>query len=132
MNLYTMFNACISQCLWNLYDFYIWILNLQADFISSNLCEVTIWNKAIYSLIWTEHVQNLNNQDEPVFLWYLIFSKLKSVKYLCYLTLTLLNFLNDIVHLPFLEMSIINLEDIKMKIRSWSANSIQPGKTAWT
>ena len=34
-------------------------------------------------------------------------------------------------HLPFLELSIINLKDIKMTINSWTATaSIEPGQTA--
>ena len=47
----------------------------------------------------------------------------------CYLlTLNLVNFLNGIVHLPFLELSIINFGDIKL--RNWSVNSIKPSQTA--
>ena len=42
----------------------------------------------------------------------------------------LLNFLNGLVHLQFLEQSIISYGDIKLKIRCWSANSIEPGQTA--
>ena len=46
-----------------------------------------------------------------------------------YHTLHLMNLLNRIVQLPFLEFSIVNLENIKMRI--WLANSIKPGQTAW-
>ena len=45
-----------------------------------------------------------------------------------YLLLNLPNFLNGLVHLPVLELSIINVGDIKMKIWIWSANSIKPGQ----
>ena len=45
-----------------------------------------------------------------------------------YLIPTLLNFLNEHVHLLFLELSIINFRDIKLKIWSWSANSIEVGQ----
>ena len=44
------------------------------------------------------------------------------------LTLTMPNFLNEIVCLTFLALSIIS--DIKTKTWSWSANSIKPGQTA--
>ena len=44
------------------------------------------------------------------------------------LPLKLLNFLNGIIHLLFLKLSIIIFKDIK--IRTWSANSIAPGQTA--
>ena len=47
------------------------------------------------------------------------------------LTLNLLNFLNGIIQLPFLDLSIIIFRDIKMITWSWSANSIQPGQTEW-
>ena len=47
------------------------------------------------------------------------------------LTLNLLNFLNWIIHLPFLELYIIMLRDIKTKTWSWSANSVEPGQTVW-
>ena len=43
----------------------------------------------------------------------------------------LLNFLNGLVHLPFLDLSIINFRDIKLKNWCWSPNSIELGKTAW-
>ena len=43
------------------------------------------------------------------------------------LTLTLLNFLNGIVHLPFLEQFIINIRDVKRRIEFVS---IVPGQTA--
>ena len=42
--------------------------------------------------------------------------------------LNLLNFLNGIIHLPFLELSIIIFRDIKMRTWKWSANSIEPGR----
>ena len=45
------------------------------------------------------------------------------------LTLNLLNFLNGIIHLPVLEMSIINFRNIKMRTWSWTANSIEPCQT---
>ena len=45
------------------------------------------------------------------------------------LTLNLINFLNRLVNLPFLELSIINFGDIKLLILRWSANSIEPGQT---
>ena len=35
-----------------------------------------------------------------------------------------------LVHIPFLKLSIINFIDIKMRILSWSVNSIEPGQTA--
>ena len=35
--------------------------------------------------------------------------------------------LNGLVHLPFMEQSIINIGDIKMKIWNWSDNRIQAG-----
>ena len=40
-------------------------------------------------------------------------------------------FLNGILHLQLLELSIIIFRDNKMKTLSWSANSIEPGQTAW-
>ena len=47
------------------------------------------------------------------------------------LTLTnLLNFLNGIIHLTFLELSIVIFRDINMRTCSWSSNSIEPGQTA--
>ena len=46
------------------------------------------------------------------------------------LTLTLLNCLNGIIHLPFLEQSIIIFWDIKMRTFKWRANGIEPGQTA--
>ena len=42
----------------------------------------------------------------------------------------LLNFLNGMVHLPFLELYIISFRDIKIKIWSCSVNSIEPGQTS--
>ena len=42
-----------------------------------------------------------------------------------YLTINLLNFMNGIIHLPYLELSIIIFRKIKM--RTWLANSIEPG-----
>ena len=44
--------------------------------------------------------------------------------------LNLLNFLNGIIHLPFFELNIIIVRDIKFWTWSWSANSIEPGQTA--
>ena len=44
-------------------------------------------------------------------------------------TLTL-NFLNGIIHLTFIEQSIIIFRDIKVITWSWSANSIEPSQTA--
>ena len=41
------------------------------------------------------------------------------------------NFLNGIICLPFLELSVIIFRDIKMRTWSWSANSIETGETAW-
>ena len=46
------------------------------------------------------------------------------------LTLNLLNFLNKIIHLPFLELSIIIFTDIKLKTWSLSASSVEPSRTA--
>ena len=46
------------------------------------------------------------------------------------LTLNPLYFLNGIIHLAFLELSIIIFRDIKDKTRSWSANILEPGQTA--
>ena len=46
------------------------------------------------------------------------------------LTFNLLNFLNGIIHLPFLEQSIITFMDIKMRTQRLSANSIEHGQTA--
>ena len=48
----------------------------------------------------------------------------------CPLTINLLNFLNEIIQFPFLELTIIIFRDIKMRSWSWSANSIEPGQTA--
>ena len=45
-----------------------------------------------------------------------------------FLTLNLLNFLNSIIHLAFLELSIVKFRNINM--RTWSANSIEPGQNA--
>ena len=39
------------------------------------------------------------------------------------------NFLNEIIQLPVLELSIIIFRDVKMKTQSRSANSIEPGQT---
>ena len=46
------------------------------------------------------------------------------------LTLNLLDFLNEIIHISFLALSITIFRDIKMKNWSWSANSIEPGQSA--
>ena len=46
------------------------------------------------------------------------------------LILTMPNLLNGIIHLLFSEFSIIIFRDVKMKISSWSTNSIEPGQTA--
>ena len=46
------------------------------------------------------------------------------------LTLNRLNFINGIIHRPFLEMSITIFRGIKMRTWSWSANSIEPDQTA--
>ena len=43
--------------------------------------------------------------------------------------LNLLNFLNEIIHIPFLELSNIILRDIKKNF-SWSADILEPGQTA--
>ena len=48
------------------------------------------------------------------------------------LTLNLLNFIDVIIHLPVLELSIIIIRDIKSRTWSWSANSIEPGQTVRT
>ena len=45
------------------------------------------------------------------------------------LTFNLLNFLNELINIQFLEQSIIIFIDIKMNTWCWSANSIQPGQT---
>ena len=45
------------------------------------------------------------------------------------LTLTLLNFLNGIIYLSFLEQSIFIFKGIKMRTWSWTANSIEPDQT---
>ena len=45
------------------------------------------------------------------------------------LTFYLLNFLNVIIHLPFLKLSSILFRSIKMKTWNWSANSTDPGQT---
>ena len=58
---------------------------------------------------------------------------LKTIYILTFLSITSLSaafFSNGIIHLPFLELSIIILSDIKVRIWSWSANSIEPGQTA--
>ena len=39
----------------------------------------------------------------------------------------MLNFLNRLVHCPFLELSIT--EFVENKVRSWSANSVELGQT---
>ena len=44
------------------------------------------------------------------------------------ITLTMPNFINGIIHLPFLALSIIIFRDIKMRTLSWSANSILVAK----
>ena len=46
------------------------------------------------------------------------------------LTLIMPNYLNGIIHLTFLALSVIILRNIKMKTWSWPANSIEPGQTA--
>ena len=46
------------------------------------------------------------------------------------LTINLPNYLNVIIHLTFLEPSIIIFRDIKMRTWSWSATSVKPGQTA--
>ena len=46
------------------------------------------------------------------------------------LTLNLLNFLNGIIHLLFLELSIFILGISRRELKSWSANSIEPGVQA--
>ena len=51
--------------------------------------------------------------------------------YKIYLILNLLNILNWIIHLPFLGLFFIIFMDIKMRTRSKSAYSIEPGQTAW-
>ena len=45
--------------------------------------------------------------------------------------LNLLNFLFEVIHLPFLELSIIIYKDIKMIIWSWSDNIKEPGQSTW-
>ena len=44
-------------------------------------------------------------------------------------TLKLMNFLNVLTTLPFLELSIIILGIFRSELLSWSANSIEPGQT---
>ena len=44
--------------------------------------------------------------------------------------LNLLNFLNGIIHIPFLELPIKSFKEVKMLTWSWSANSIESGQTA--
>ena len=46
------------------------------------------------------------------------------------LMLNMLNLLNGLVLLPFLELSIIYFRDIKMRFHSWLNNSIEPDQTA--
>ena len=41
-----------------------------------------------------------------------------------------MNFLNEIIHFPFLEQSVIYIWDTKMRTGIWPANSKQPGHTA--
>ena len=48
------------------------------------------------------------------------------------LTFNLLNFVNGIIHLSFLGLSIIIFRDIKMRTWSWSADSIEPSQIART
>ena len=48
------------------------------------------------------------------------------------LSLSQLNFLNELVHLPFLGHSIIRFRGIKMRILRWSAKNIESGQTART
>ena len=44
------------------------------------------------------------------------------------LTLNLLNFLNEIIHFPFLKLFIIIFRNIKIGNWNWSVNSIEPGQ----
>ena len=46
------------------------------------------------------------------------------------LTLNLPNFLNEIIHLPFLALSIIILRISSWELESWWAKSIEPGQNA--
>ena len=61
----------------------------------------------------------------------------KSIKFqvkqhkLSVLTLIMPNFLNEIILPTFLSLSIIIFKDVKIWTWSWSANSIEPGQTAW-
>ena len=47
------------------------------------------------------------------------------------LPLSLLNFLNTLIHLLFLELSIINFWLSRWGIWSWSTNGIESGHTEW-
>ena len=48
-----------------------------------------------------------------------------------FLTLIMPNFLNGIIHLPFLDSPLSFLGMSRWKLLSWSANSIEPGQAAW-
>ena len=66
-------------------------------------------------------IEKIDEQDMHIHRWVILIFKL---------TLNLLNFLNGLVHFPFLELSIVIFRNIKMRTWIWSANSIEPGQTA--
>ena len=59
----------------------------------------------------------------------ILITNIRFLEVICMLTLNLLNFLNGLFHLPVLELSITVFGYIKMRIWSWSANSIELGQT---
>ena len=80
-------------------------------------------------------VLTLKNAYNSLFRWnmYQYWLQNLSAKFILKsLTINLLNLLIGLVHLSFLEQSIINFRDIKMRNWSLSANNIEPCKTART
>ena len=88
-------------------------------------------DKTLYwTVIFVLRDNNIHNTMNGIYFCYANYTRHKWVhilKALC-LPLNMLNFLNGIIHISFMELSIINFRDIKM--RTWSANSIEPGQTA--
>ena len=118
---------------------------------------MNIWSKLYYSSLLC--LENVNNTKTDIvytsmYLKYILHNRYKLSFFLSFhnfiwvfydfkiwlatvhgiiiiLTLSLLNFLNRLVHLLFLELSISVFWDIKMTIWSWLVNSTEPGQTTW-
>ena len=100
-----------------------------------NLKIIIHTNSIIYPRVFNAPIEYVKNISVLIFITtakkYLHLGRTNNILYTKNaLAVKLPNFLNGIIHLSFLELSIISFGYIKMWIWSWPASSIKPGQTA--